>query len=108
MWAVGGCSQPGNSGAGGQITYGPGLVNYSVNNFPPVNWFVPGSTFGFQTWYRDPSGPCGQLTNISSAVGPFAIDTGFVRATGDLTTALVVALIVAGVDYHHLQRMESG
>jgi len=57
-----------NTGAFGQVSYGPGLVNYSVNNFPVFNWFIQGSTFGFQTWYRDPGGPCNQFANLSNAV----------------------------------------
>lgn len=57
-----------NSGAFGQVTYGPGLANYSVNNFPPALWYVSGATIGFQTWYRDPTGPCSLFTNLSNAV----------------------------------------
>lgn len=57
-----------NTGAGGQVVYGPGLVNFSVTNFPVFNWFTSGSTFGFQTWYRDPTGPCAQFSNLSNAV----------------------------------------
>lgn len=57
-----------NSGPLGSATYGPGLAAYSVANFPVFNWIVPGSTFGFQTWYRDPTGPCGNGSNMSNAV----------------------------------------
>ncbi len=57
-----------NSGAAGQTVIGPGLSAYSIANFPAINWILAGTTFGFQTWYRDPTGPCGQASNISSAV----------------------------------------
>jgi hypothetical protein len=56
-----------SSGATGSAAYGPGLAAYSAARFPAANHFVAGSTFGFQTWYRDPNGPCGALTNVSSA-----------------------------------------
>ena len=55
-----------NTGATGSIVTGPGLVAYSLGFFPVVNQIIAGSTFGFQTWYRDPAGPCGSTTNISS------------------------------------------
>jgi hypothetical protein len=57
-----------NSGAGGTTAIGPGLAAYSVANFLPANWIVAGSTFGFQTWYRDSTGPCGTGSNMSSAI----------------------------------------
>jgi hypothetical protein len=57
-----------NTGPLGTTAIGPGLSAYSIANFPAVNWIVAGSTFGFQSWYRDPTGPCGGFTNISSAI----------------------------------------
>ena len=57
-----------SSGATGSATYGPGLAALSVASFPAVNWIVPGAVFGFQTWYRDPTGPCGSGSNLSNAV----------------------------------------
>lgn len=59
---------PANSGPTGTISFGPGLSAYSIANFPALNWILPGTTFGFQTWYRDPTGPCGSGANVSSAV----------------------------------------
>ncbi len=59
---------PKNSGPLGNVSFGPGLSAYSIANFPAVNWILPGTTFGFQTWYRDPTGPCGSGANVSSAV----------------------------------------
>jgi hypothetical protein len=29
---------------------------------------LPGTTFHFQGWYRDPAGPCGTGKNMSNAV----------------------------------------
>jgi hypothetical protein len=29
---------------------------------------VPGVTWYFQTWYRDPSGPCGATNNLSNGL----------------------------------------
>jgi hypothetical protein len=57
-----------NSGASGSVAYGPGLAAQSATLFGPAGSILAGSTWGFQTWYRDPSGPCGLLTNISAAV----------------------------------------
>ncbi len=57
-----------NSGLDGTALYGPGLVSYASANFIGANHLVAGATFGFQTWYRDPAGPCGASTNVSSGV----------------------------------------
>jgi len=59
---------PKNSGAIGSATYGPGLAALTVASFPAVNWIVPGAVLGFQSWYRDPTGPCGNGSNLSNAV----------------------------------------
>lgn len=59
---------PKNSGAAGSASYGPGLSALSVASFPAVNWMLAGTTFGFQAWYRDPTGPCGSGANITNAV----------------------------------------
>jgi hypothetical protein len=56
-----------SSGATGSFAYGPGLVAFSLG-FPPAGHIVPGSTWYWQTWYRDPPGPCGTGANISNAV----------------------------------------
>jgi hypothetical protein len=57
-----------SSGALGVVGYGPGLSAQSLVRFGPSGHLAPGSTWGFQTWYRDPTGPCGLLTNSSSGV----------------------------------------
>ena len=59
---------PKSSGATGTATYGPGLAATTLASFPAVNWIVPGAVFGFQSWYRDPIGPCGNGSNLSNAV----------------------------------------
>jgi len=52
---------------GGAFTEGPGLVAFSLANFPGAGHIVPGTTYFFQGWYRNPGGPCGgsnfNLTN---------------------------------------------
>ncbi|MCB9915298.1 MAG: hypothetical protein H6828_09130 [Planctomycetes bacterium] len=52
---------PKNSGAGGSISYGPGLIGGGAP-------WVPFSTVRFQGWYRDPFGPCGNGFNLSNAL----------------------------------------
>ena len=42
----------------------PGLSQ----TLPPGFQITPGSTWHFQLWYRDPSGPCGNTFNASNAV----------------------------------------
>ena len=56
---------PTNSGAGGTISLGPGIVQYSCLHFGCI---VPFTTWNFQTWYRDPGGPCGFSFNTSNAM----------------------------------------
>jgi hypothetical protein len=50
------------------VSYGPGLSSQSLVRFGPSGHLAPGTTWAFQTWFRDPAGPCGHLTNLSSAV----------------------------------------
>ncbi|MBK7643366.1 MAG: hypothetical protein IPJ19_09980 [Planctomycetes bacterium] len=52
-----------DSGAGGSIVLGPGIVATSAASPTPI---LPGQTWYFQTWYRDPGSPCGNTTNISN------------------------------------------
>lgn len=45
-----------------------GLSTYSLATFPASGHIVPGSTFHFQTFYRDFAGPCGSWFNLSNAL----------------------------------------
>ncbi|MFT4540694.1 MAG: hypothetical protein ACI841_002622 [Planctomycetota bacterium] len=57
-----------NSGAGGVLTYGPGLAAFASGNFALDGQLVAGSTWNFQTWFRDVGGPCGLGFNLSNGV----------------------------------------
>jgi hypothetical protein len=57
-----------NSRALGTVVYGPGVVATSAVRFGPAGTITAGSTWYFQTWYRDPGGPCGQNANLSNVV----------------------------------------
>ena len=57
-----------NTGAGGSWSYGPGLVNWTINNLPVPGWILMGQTWNFQSFFRDPTGPCGQKANLSNAI----------------------------------------
>ncbi|MCB9916299.1 MAG: hypothetical protein H6828_14320 [Planctomycetes bacterium] len=54
-----------NSGAAGQIVYGPGIGVLAASAGCPI---IPGSTWNFQGWYRDPFGPCANGFNTSNAM----------------------------------------
>ena len=56
-----------HSGSDGSITIGPGLVAQS-QSFELAGRIQPGQTWAFQAWCRDPSGPCGSGSSVSSAV----------------------------------------
>ena len=50
----------------GTMTEGPGIVGFTQANFPPGGQIQSGQTWYFQTWYRDPAGPCATGTNVSN------------------------------------------
>jgi hypothetical protein len=51
-----------NSGSTGSFAYGPGLVAASSGTI------LAGSTWNFQSWFRDPPGPCSTGANTSNAI----------------------------------------
>ena len=57
-----------NSGPTGSWNYGPGLVAWTVGNLAPPGWINIGQTWNFQSWFRDPIGPCGFQSNTSNAM----------------------------------------
>jgi len=57
-----------NSGPGGMAVKGPGIVADSCATLPPAYCIGPASTWNFQVWYRNPSGPCGNGTNLSNGL----------------------------------------
>ncbi|MEM6674746.1 MAG: hypothetical protein AAF726_18005 [Planctomycetota bacterium] len=52
----------------GTASIGPGLVAYTLGANPPPGWITSGSTWNFQTYYRDIGGPCGAAFNLSNAL----------------------------------------
>lgn len=57
-----------NTGALGKATLGPGIAALSVTKFPSAGWITAGSTWRFQFWHRDPSGPCGTGWNTTNGL----------------------------------------
>lgn len=55
-----------NSGAAGIAYKGPEIVATSCSSLPPGGCISAGSTWHFQAWYRNVTGPCGNLTNLSN------------------------------------------
>jgi len=73
MLCTGGSGYPtfrlnfGPTGAKGILRAGPGIAAYALQHLGPPAQIFPGSTWHFQGWYRDPTGPCGQTFNTTSA-----------------------------------------
>ncbi|MBM3990285.1 MAG: hypothetical protein FJ298_04675 [Planctomycetes bacterium] len=57
-----------NSLATGSFALGPGIGALSLARFGASGAISPGDTLFFQTWYRDPTGPCGASANVTSAI----------------------------------------
>lgn len=55
------------TGPFGETTIGPGLVDYSCLHFAQAGCILIGSTWHFQTWYRDPAGPACATSNVSNS-----------------------------------------
>ncbi len=55
-----------NAGASGSFALGPGIVSTS-QGFQTPGQILVGASWHFQTWYRDPTGPCGSTSAVSSA-----------------------------------------
>ncbi len=56
------------SGSTGTLVEGPGLAAYSCAQFAPAGCISAGMTWYFQSWYRDPTGPCGGAFNLSNGI----------------------------------------
>ena len=56
------------AGESGELTVGPGLAAAAQELFGPPGSIAAGQTWYFQSWYRDPSGPCGLGNNHSNAI----------------------------------------
>lgn len=52
----------------GTASLGPGIVGMSIALNPPAGHITAGSTWFFQTWYRDVGGPCGFGSNFSNGL----------------------------------------
>ncbi len=59
---------PQDSGSEGVVTLGPGIAAYTYANFPAAGQIQAGQTWYFQTWYRDPAGPCGTGFNLTNGL----------------------------------------
>ena len=57
-----------NTGAGGTITLGPGIVQHSCTTFGGAGCISASQTWNFQVWFRDNQGPCATGFSTSNAV----------------------------------------
>jgi hypothetical protein len=56
-----------NSGSGGSLVLGPGIVARS-QSFASAGRIQAGQSWHFQAWFRDPMGPCGSAFNTSNGM----------------------------------------
>jgi hypothetical protein len=56
-----------NAGPTGTMVLNNAL-GFGNSNFVPQNLFLAGTTWNYQGWYRDGSGPCGSTFNLSNAI----------------------------------------
>ncbi len=60
------------TGPSGSFTFGPGILATAGMLSPTAPMVLAGSTWGFQSYYRDPMGPCGFAGNMTNALAvPF-------------------------------------
>lgn len=59
---------PQSSGPTGTMQFGPSIVLDSCTNLTTGGCITAASTWHFQSWYRDPAGPCGGGFNTSNAM----------------------------------------
>jgi hypothetical protein len=57
-----------NTGATGSGTKGPGIIASSCATLPVSYCIGAASTWNFQTWYRNLTGPCGHGSNLTNGV----------------------------------------
>jgi hypothetical protein len=57
-----------NTGGAGSAVKGPGIIGSSCSTLPPAYCIAMGSTWNFQTWYRNLTGPCGHGSNLTNGV----------------------------------------
>jgi hypothetical protein len=57
-----------NSGATGAFTKGPGIIASACASLPSAYCIHIGSTWNFQVWYRNLTGPCGGGSNLTNGM----------------------------------------
>jgi hypothetical protein len=59
---------PKNTGPTGSLQLGPQVADLACSSFSGAGCITASSTWNFQTWYRDPMGPCGNAFNLTNGV----------------------------------------
>lgn len=54
--------------ADGTLDLGPGIAQYTLDNFLPTGHILAGDTWNFQVWYRDPATDCSLEFNLTNGV----------------------------------------